>query len=38
MFDKDSADNFTLLASNEILDLGVGSSFIEKYKHKYKLK
>ena len=23
---------------NEILDLGVGSSFIEKYKHKYKLK
>ena len=23
---------------NEILDLGVGSSFVEKYKHKYKLK
>lgn len=23
---------------NEILDLGVGESFIEKYKHKYKLK
>ena len=23
---------------NEILDLGVGSRFIEKYKHKYKLK
>ena len=22
MFDKDSADNFTLLTSNEILDLG----------------
>ena len=23
---------------NEILDLGVGESFIEKYKHKHKLK
>lgn len=23
---------------NEILDLGVGDSFIEKYKHKHKLK
>jgi len=22
---------------NEILDIGVGESFIEKYKHKYKL-